>query len=178
MSDKLTVRHLDGDRFAIDIRGHTITVDQPSEAGGGDTAPTPTELFIAALASCIAPSTRGVTWPDMTCPTTGLAVLASYTIGGRQTRVTEISVRITPPEGLPDERRDAFSRSPPTAPCTTHWPSRRPSRSPSTRGRRHRRGHPARLLRVPAQQQRTVGFASRIFALRRSNSRRDGVGAS
>lgn len=117
MSDELTVRHLDGDRFAIDIRGHTITVDQPSEAGGGDTAPTPTELFIAALSSCIAfYARRYLARHDL--PDDGLAVLASYTIGGRPTRVTEISVRITPPEGLPDERRDAFLAV--ASHCTVH----------------------------------------------------------
>ena len=54
MTDEVRVRHLDGDRFAIDVRGHTLLVDQPAEAGGTDTAPTPTELFIAGLASCVA----------------------------------------------------------------------------------------------------------------------------
>lgn len=29
----MTVRHLRGDRFAIDVRGHTITVDQPTGSG-------------------------------------------------------------------------------------------------------------------------------------------------
>ena len=37
----ITVRHLDGDRFAIAIRDHTLTVDQPVADGGTDTAPTP-----------------------------------------------------------------------------------------------------------------------------------------
>ena len=47
MTERLDVRHLDGDRFAIDVRGHTITVDQPVDAGGEDTARTLTELFVA-----------------------------------------------------------------------------------------------------------------------------------
>lgn len=41
MSDEMRVRHLGGDRFAIDVRGHTLTVDQPVDAGGQDTAVTP-----------------------------------------------------------------------------------------------------------------------------------------
>ena len=41
------------DRFDIQIRGHTITVDQPTEIGGDDVGPTPTELFVAGLASCV-----------------------------------------------------------------------------------------------------------------------------
>jgi hypothetical protein len=48
-----TTTRLEGDRFAIDARGHTITVDQPADVGGADTAPTPTELFVASLAGCV-----------------------------------------------------------------------------------------------------------------------------
>ena len=48
------VDHLAADRFEIGVRGHVLTVDQPVDAGGEDTAPTPTELFIASRASCVA----------------------------------------------------------------------------------------------------------------------------
>ena len=50
----LTVAHRGGDRFRIRVRGHEIDVDQPVGDGGEDTAPTPTELFVAGLASCVA----------------------------------------------------------------------------------------------------------------------------
>ncbi|MFI8091021.1 OsmC family protein [Streptomyces sp. NPDC086080] len=43
-----------GDAFGIRVRGHTLTVDQPLSDGGKDTAPTPVELFVAAVASCAA----------------------------------------------------------------------------------------------------------------------------
>ena len=46
------VEHQGGDRFGIEVRGNTLTVDQPADAGGEDTAPTPTELLVASLASC------------------------------------------------------------------------------------------------------------------------------
>jgi putative redox protein len=40
--------------LATDVRarGHTIRVDEPATAGGGDSGMMPTELFCAALASC------------------------------------------------------------------------------------------------------------------------------
>src|SRR5260221_8636585 len=44
----------DGDRFVIMTRGHEMLVDQPVAEGGQDSAATPTELFIASMASCIA----------------------------------------------------------------------------------------------------------------------------
>ncbi|WP_327730974.1 hypothetical protein OG250_39685 [Streptomyces sp. NBC_00487] len=45
---------MDGDAYAVEIRGHRLPVDRPEEAGGQDTAPTPTELFAASLATCVA----------------------------------------------------------------------------------------------------------------------------
>ncbi|GAA2539920.1 OsmC family protein [Streptomyces levis] len=43
-----------GDAYEIRVRGHVLTVDQPPADGGDDTAPTPVELFVAAVASCAA----------------------------------------------------------------------------------------------------------------------------
>lgn len=117
MTESMTARHLDGDRFAVEIRGHTITVDQPTEAGGQDTAPTPTELFIAGLASCVAFYARRYLVRHG-LSTEGLGVTTEYVVGGRPNRVTDITVRITPPDGLPAERRDAFLAV--ASHCTVH----------------------------------------------------------
>jgi putative redox protein len=117
MTDSLTVQHLDGDRFAIEIRGHTVTVDQPVEAGGADTAPTPTELFIAGLASCVAfYARRYLARHDIS--TDALSVSADFDIGGQPTRVIRIRVLITPPTALPPQRRDAFLAV--ASHCTVH----------------------------------------------------------
>lgn len=117
MSDQLRVRHLDGDRFAVDVRGHTITVDQPVDAGGEDTAPTPTELFIAALGGCVAHYARRYV-ARHGIASDGLAVTVGYEVGGRPNRVTSITVDVTPPDGLPAERLDAFLAV--ASHCTVH----------------------------------------------------------
>jgi putative redox protein len=117
MTDSLTVRHLDGDRFAVEIRGHTVIVDQPVDAGGQDTAPTPTELFIAGLASCVAFYARRYL-DRHNLSAEGLGVTTEFVMGGKPNRVTDITVRITPPEGLPAERRDAFLAV--ASHCTVH----------------------------------------------------------
>ena len=49
----IAVSYLGGDRLHIDVRGHELSADQPVEDGGGDTAPTPTELFVAGLSACV-----------------------------------------------------------------------------------------------------------------------------
>lgn len=117
MSDELRVRHLGGDRFAITVRGHEILVDQPVDAGGEDTAPTPTELFVAGLASCVAFYARRFCTRHGIDPA-GLEVAAEYDIGGRPAQVTELTVLLTPPAALPPERRDAFLAV--ASHCTVH----------------------------------------------------------
>jgi uncharacterized OsmC-like protein len=49
-----------GSKFLIesDIRGHKVVIDQPANAGGGDTGPTPLELMLASLAGCIGTISR------------------------------------------------------------------------------------------------------------------------
>jgi uncharacterized OsmC-like protein len=117
MSNELVVHHLDGDRFTIDVRGHTLLVDQPTDAGGSDTAPTPTELFVAGLASCVAFYARRYLARHQ-FDSNGMTVSASYEIGGRPTRVQGIKILVTPPVGLPIERRDAFLAV--ASHCTVH----------------------------------------------------------
>jgi len=117
MAEQLHVRHLDGDRFAIDVRGHTITVDQPIEAGGADTAPTPTELFAAGLGSCVAFYARRYL-ARHEISSEGLAVSLSFEMGGRPNRVTRIGIEITPPAEMPAERLDAFLAV--ASHCTVH----------------------------------------------------------
>jgi putative redox protein len=41
-------------RHTIQVRDHTLTIDEPVSAGGGDTGPDPQELLAVSLASCTA----------------------------------------------------------------------------------------------------------------------------
>ena len=50
---RVHVRYVAGDRLAIDVGDHRLVVDQPVADGGEDAGPTPTELFIASLTSCM-----------------------------------------------------------------------------------------------------------------------------
>jgi putative redox protein len=53
---KATARRdgVSGFRHAVQVRDHQLTVDEPLEAGGQDTAPNPQELLAVSLASCTA----------------------------------------------------------------------------------------------------------------------------
>jgi len=113
----MRVEHRGGDKFDINIRGHLITVDQPVRHGGDDTAATPTELFVASLASCVAfYSRRYLARHDL--PTEGLAVEATFDMGSRPARVTGITVSLIVPEGVPAERREPLLAV--ATHCTVH----------------------------------------------------------
>src|SRR5947207_15964088 len=93
-----------GERYLLDISGHRLAVDQPVEDGGADTAPTPTELFVAGLAACIAfYAGRYLTRHDV--PRDGLRVAVDWQMAdARPARVGAVSIRITPPAALPADR--------------------------------------------------------------------------
>ena len=113
----LTVRHLDGDRFSITIRDHTLTVDQPVADGGADAAPTPTELFVASLTACVGfYAQRYLVRHGL--PAAGLAVTAAYDTAARPARVSSISITLRLPDGVPDERRAGLLAV--ASHCTVH----------------------------------------------------------
>ena len=114
---RIQVDHRGGDRFDIGIRSHVVTVDQPESAGGEDVGPTPTELFVAGLASCVAFYARRYLRRHH-LPEEGLAVEATYTMASKPARVGGVDLRIRVPEGLPDERRDGLLAV--ASHCTVH----------------------------------------------------------
>ena len=113
----LRVEHRGGDQFDINVRGHVLRVDQPKRDGGQDAAPTPTELFVASLASCVAfYARRYLARHDL--PTQGLAVEATYDLGARPARVSGVDLRLILPDGVPPERRDPLLAV--ASHCTVH----------------------------------------------------------
>ena len=102
-SPSVSVSHLGGDRFEIAVRGHRITVDQPEAMGGDDTAPTPTELFVASLASCSAfYARRYLSRHDL--PVEGLRVETTYVMGTTPSRVSSFDITVHLPAGVPESR--------------------------------------------------------------------------
>ena len=113
----MRVEHRGGDKFDINVRGHVVRVDQLVKDRGEDTAPTPTELFIASLASCVAfYARRYLARHDL--PTDGLAVEATFSMGSKPARVAGIDMRLIVPEGVPAERLDALLAV--ATHCTVH----------------------------------------------------------
>ncbi len=96
----IQVRYEGEDRFQIQIRSHRVVVDQPDT---GDAGATPTELFVASLASCAAFYAERFLVRHAVDPT-GLALSCSYRMAeDRPARVSAIELSMTPPPGFPPE---------------------------------------------------------------------------
>jgi len=107
-----------GFAYLVSIGEHELVVDQPIEDGGEDLGPTPTDLFVAGLASCAAYyagrflARRGFT-------TESVKASCRYRISPeRPARVESIEVALNLPGGLSDEVRAAALRA--AEHCTVH----------------------------------------------------------
>lgn len=115
--EAIEVTHETGDRFVMSVRRHEVSVDQPRGLGGEDTAPTPTELFVASLASCVAfYARRYLARHDL--PDEGLQVRAAFTLAKNPARVGSVRVELRLPDGVPPERSQALLAV--ASHCTVH----------------------------------------------------------
>jgi len=115
---RVEVAHAGGESYAISTRGHMLLADQPARSGGQDAAPTPTELLVAALASCVA-FYAGRYLVRHGLEREGLHVTAEFTMAAdRPARVGAIGLRIVVPGGVPAERRAALLAV--ASHCTVH----------------------------------------------------------
>lgn len=116
-ADRIEVRHVDGDCYTVRIRGHQLTVDQPTDAGGADFGPTPTELFAASLAACLAYyggrflTRHGIDPAD-------LRVDCEFALTTSPNRIGSIALRVIPPAGMPARLTEAMRAV--VSRCTLH----------------------------------------------------------
>jgi uncharacterized OsmC-like protein len=115
---QLDVRFVAGEAYEVAVRGHRVLVDQPAEAGGQDAAPTPTEIFVASLATCVAfYAGRYLTRHGYSRD--GLAVSAGFEMASdRPARVSGIRLIVRVPASLPAGRWPAFRAV--ISHCTVH----------------------------------------------------------
>jgi ribosomal protein S12 methylthiotransferase accessory factor len=99
-----------GLRVVAGIRGHRVATDQPASAGGADSAPSPFDLFLAALATCAGfyalqfCRKRGI-------DPSGLAVAVEVDKEPGTGRLRELSFEVSPPAALPEKYREALLRA-------------------------------------------------------------------
>lgn len=96
----IVVTHLDGVRFAAQVRCHRLIVDQPRHAGGDDAGPMPIELLGTSLGTCIAFYVQQFLRARR-LPYEGMRVEVEQTSARNPNRVSEFAVRVILPAALP-----------------------------------------------------------------------------
>lgn len=115
---RMMVRHIEGDRFTVGIRGHEVVVDQPVTDGGTDAGPTPTELFVGGLASCVA-FYAGRFLARHGVERDGLSVDCDWEMAqDRPNRVGRIDIRLGLPASFPKKHHDRLMAV--VEHCTVH----------------------------------------------------------
>jgi putative redox protein len=116
----IRVDHLEHDRFLVSIRGHELLVDQPS--ADDEIGPTPTELFVAGLAACVA--FYGQRFLRRHGVPRGLRVESGFEMAERPTRVERVWIRVHVAGPLSGQLRTALERV--VDQCTVHNSLRQP----------------------------------------------------
>lgn len=141
-----------GDRFVIHAGRHTVPVDQPADFGGGDTGPSPVDLFVGSIAAAIAHCAER--YLHRCQLPAGVEVTARYELEVAPARIARVELTVDAPampRGLRESFRNALehcalcsslrtprrsgSRSVPprTTPPSRSGASRRPATPPEAR---------------------------------------------
>lgn len=82
--------------------GHTIRTDQPLDNGGGDSAPSPFDLFLASIGTCAGIYVKSFC-DKRQIPTEGIKLVQKTVFDEETDLPTSISIDIQVPEGFPDK---------------------------------------------------------------------------
>jgi uncharacterized OsmC-like protein len=117
-AEEMDVRYVSGEAYEVSVRGHRVRVDQPVGIGGDDNAVTPTELFVASLATCVAfYAGRYLTRHGYSRD--GLGVSVEYELAtDRPARVVAVQITLRVPPDLPAKRWPALHAV--ASHCTVH----------------------------------------------------------
>lgn len=92
------------------LDGHVVATDQPERAGGGDSAPSPFDLFLASLATCAGYFALRFC-RQRQIDTAGLEVRMTERRDEAAHRVAELAIEVRTPPGFPDKYRPALMRA-------------------------------------------------------------------
>jgi putative redox protein len=107
---EIRVSQLDGVKFAVHARSHTIFCDQPAENRGTDTGMTPPELLLASLGSCAAfYAAEYLRTRNLAQSGVGVSVTAEKLL--QPARLGNFCVQVSSPVALTPEQHEAMMRA-------------------------------------------------------------------
>lgn len=91
-----------GKVISAHINGHTIKTDQPVNAGGENSAPSPFELFLASIGTCAGIYVKGFC-DNRQIPTEGIKIIQSAQYNKETGLPTDIKLDIQLPADFPEK---------------------------------------------------------------------------
>ena len=112
-----TARRQKGHHHEVDVDGHVVVVDEPTDAGGTDGGPSPTRLLAASLASCTA-ITIGMYADRKEWDIEGLEVTVDFEGAPKAGESANFAVHLRTPASLSDEQVERIAAI--AAKCPVH----------------------------------------------------------
>ncbi len=99
-----------GKKVDAEVGGFTIKTDQSEKSGGEGSAPEPSKLFFASLATCAGYYALAFC-QSRKIPTEGLDLRMSCEVDPKTKLVGRVIVDLTLPEGFPEKYREAIQKA-------------------------------------------------------------------
>lgn len=109
-TNDIKVVYGDGLEVNVAYKGFLIKTDQPAHQGGGGTAPSPFDLFLASLAACAGYYALEFC-RAREIPTAGLGVSLETEKGAVSKMIDKITVHLVLPVGFPDRYKAAVVKA-------------------------------------------------------------------
>ena len=106
---KITTYHKGDMLFESKMGEHGINIDVPPSMGGSDRGPTPPELFVASLGSCVAAFVTNYCG-KAGIDTTDLSVDVTFDKAEDPTRLVNLKIKVNVPHGDCSKRKQAILR--------------------------------------------------------------------
>ena len=100
----------EGKKVAAEFKGFTIRTDQPTADGGGNSAPSPFDLFLASLGTCAGFYVLSFC-RERSIPTEGIRIEADFPWDSSTHLIPKVSIRIFLPKDFPDKYRLAVVKA-------------------------------------------------------------------
>ncbi len=109
-TNEITIVFSDGLKVDAEFKGFLVKTDQPVHQGGGGTAPSPFDLFLASLATCAGFYALEFCQARK-IPTRELAVSMGTERGAVSKMIDKVTIRVDLPPGFPEKYKEAIVKA-------------------------------------------------------------------
>jgi putative redox protein len=104
---KIEVTFEEKKKVKANVNGFIITTDQPVEAGGEGSAPSPFDLFLASLATCAGIYVKGFC-DQRGLPTNEIRLFQDMEVDNETQLIGKVNIEIQVPSDFPEKYMDAL----------------------------------------------------------------------